>query len=182
MFLSLTNPDLRNSDTELFCTSSFPNMTMVITKCLCKKNFRDFSFCDFRHYSPLTPSQKNFDHLPHVLWFDGPDVILIQWLRLNRDFAISTFLLHWVLCLSMSRFAKLRYGVRSMVQIWSWFNGCDWITISHIAICCIVFFASPCCDSQNSDMELDQRFRSDLELTAQIKSRFRISWYRDSWC
>jgi len=31
--------DLRSFDTELFCTRSFPNMTMVITKCLCKKHF-----------------------------------------------------------------------------------------------------------------------------------------------
>jgi hypothetical protein len=140
-------------------------MIMVITKRLCKKRFRDFSFHEFQHYAPLTPSQRNFDHLPHVLWFDGPDVILIQWLWLNRDFTISAFLLHWVLCLSMLRFAKLRYGVRSTVQIWAWFNGCDWVAISYIVKST---FLLPCLfDISNTR---SSKLRHGLESTVQIKA------------
>ena len=74
-------------------TSSFylhlPSMwPMAMTTCLCIKRFCAFSFHEFRHYAPLTPSQRNFDRLRHVLWFDGIDLILIQRLQLNCDFDI----------------------------------------------------------------------------------------------
>ena len=77
-------------------TSSFylhlPSMwSMAMTMRLCIKWFCDFSFREFQHYASLTPSQWNFYRLPHVLWFDGPDLILIQRLRLNSDFAYRDF-------------------------------------------------------------------------------------------
>ena len=116
-------------ENNLGCSISFLHLSLIcpraVTTALCIRRFRDFAFCDFRHYAPLTPSQRNFDHLPHVLWSHDPDPILIQRLWLNRDFTISAFLMHWVLCLSMSRFAKLRYGVWSTIQIWSLFNDYD---------------------------------------------------------
>ena len=125
-------------ENELGWSISFLHLLLMcpraVTTTLCIRLFHDFPFRDFWYYAPLTPSQWNFDHLPHVLWFHGPDLILIQQLWLNRDFTILAFLLHWVLYLSMSRFAKLRNGVRSTVQIWSWFKCCDWIMISHIVI------------------------------------------------
>jgi hypothetical protein len=37
----------------------------------------------------------------------------------------------------------------------------------------VMFLASPSRDSQNSEMESDQRSRSHLDLTAAIKSQFR---------
>ena len=126
VFLPLQVVILEN---ELGFSISFLHISLMCPRAmataLCIRNFRDFTFHDFRHYAPLTPSQQNFDHLPHVLWFHGPKLILIQRLQLNRDFAILTFLMHWVLCLSMLGFTKLRYGVWSMIQIWSLFNNCD---------------------------------------------------------
>ena len=64
----------------------------------------------------------------------------------------------------------------TMVHMWSWFNGYNWIAISRFwHSCCIGFFASPCCDSRNFNMELGQRSRSDLYSMDAIKSQFHLS-------
>jgi hypothetical protein len=96
--------------------------------------------------------------------------------------SISAFLLH---C-----FLPLQVAIHETPK-WSWINGPDLILIQRLRsyrdfayrdfdILVALFLASPSRDSRNSEMESDQRSRSDLDSTAAIKSRFRISRFRHS--
>ena len=64
-----------------------------------------------------------------------------------------------------------------MAAIESWYH-ISWNRHSW----CIGFFASPSRDPRKSDMELHQRSRSKLDLTAVIESPYRISRFRHSCC
>jgi hypothetical protein len=110
--------DLRNLDTELFYTSSFPNVTMVITKRLCKKRFSRIRV-SWIWRCGISTFQVAIPDTPQWRGINGPDQSLIQRLRLNRNFAYREIdiLVALFTCLSMLRSPKLRYGVRSTVQI-----------------------------------------------------------------
>ena len=75
----------------------------------------------------------------------------------------------------MTIFRHVSYD--SMVQIWSWFNGSDHIAIS--AFLMWEFLTTPSPGIQNSEMESDQRPRSNFDLTAKVISRFCVSRVRE---
>jgi hypothetical protein len=106
--------DSRNSDMELDQRSRYDLDSMAAIE-------SRFRILRFRHSCCIVFLSLHvaIRETPIWSWINGPDLILIQWLRLNRDFAYRDFdiLVALFSCLSMSRFAKLRYGVGSTVQI-----------------------------------------------------------------
>ena len=177
MFLSLTNPDPRNSVKKSDQRSrSYLDLTVQIQSGFHTSRFRHSWRSVF--LSLQSPDPRNSVKQSY------------QWSRSHLDltvaitsqFRISRYRVIFFDIFN-TRSSKPRKGLGSMVQILSWFNGCDWITNSHITILAFLlrcFLVSLCHDSRNSDMELAQRSRSDLDSTAVIKSRFWISRNRDS--
>ena len=99
---------------------------------------------------------------------------------------LSRFLISWfaTLCSIDPKSTKFRSLATCPMIQWSKFDLDSMVTIESRFphSCCIGFFASPCRDSRNFDMELDQWSRSDLYSTAAIESQFRISRNRHSCC
>lgn len=121
------------------------------------------------YHAPLTPSQRL------VLWFDGLDLILIQWLRSYRDFddLLVMFLAspsHDSRNSEMESDQWSRSHLDLMDAIKSWFR------ISRFRWLC--FLPLQVAIGETLKWSLDQWSRSHLDLTVAIKSWFHISWFQ----
>jgi hypothetical protein len=87
------------------------------------------------------------------------------------------------------RFSSLQVAIGEAPR-WSWINGLeswcidgpDLFVNSHLAVPVMKGLITPSHDSRDSEMELHQRPRSKLDLTAVIESPYRISRFRISCC
>jgi hypothetical protein len=86
---------------------------------------RDFTYryIEILDVNILWHLQHSILETPKWTWINGLDSILIQWLRLNRDFRILVALfllsLHVTIC---------------ETPIWSWINGPDLILIQRLQL------------------------------------------------
>ena len=127
---------------------------------------------------PFSPSSSS-DICPSPEWCKSVGITHgLTRVTLIRDLHVPEMLnqsetCHYLVVPHVPSWCGMLTWVGSMVQMWSWFNGYDWIVISQFQhSCCIGFFASPCRGLRNSDMELDQQFRSNLGSMAMIESQF----------
>jgi hypothetical protein len=147
--------------------------------------FANFAFRDLEMRHLDSPS-RDFD-TPKWSGINGPDLILIQ-ATIESQFRISRFR-H---SCALNVLVTLHVAIPETPK-WSGINGPDLSLIQRlrlnrnfayreIDILVALFTCLSMLRSRNSDMELDQRSRSDLDSTAAIGSRIRISQNRDSCC
>ena len=154
-----------NSETEIWCASSFLYMTMDMTKCLCIKRFCDFAFREAGDEASWlsklrSPKPRNGAYLNWLLPFSWSPTVTI-------GYAKKALHISWVY--------KLH-------RVWSTIEISIDPTVQILSRPRISWVSTPCSvDSKSATCLMIRRFKSDLDSTAQIISWFHISRFRCSF-